>query len=440
MASTSPITVAEPTVGVLCYDPNPTTAKLATAGLRLAGYEVFNANNEEEAIRLCKLHGPGGDRTVVAILLDASVSPATSASLLRALAQLPGASELPGILLVSRENPTPIPGAEDLPSLKRPFSTPALVKIVKEVLEDHRPIRGTSETDDPPLILHLRKTFSHYFPELELSPERLNTWAAELAADVDVPVVPQGVTLQGSLTSTCLDAVLDMLGNTGALGVLAVQRGTALGRLHLDQARIRLADAQGTEEDLKLGRFVVEGGFMRDEELEAFVIGRDPEGRPLGTRLVEGGFLSPADLAQVLVNQAREVTCHLLTWQDGTFTFTPTTELHPMAAAAAAQGKVELLIAEALLDGLRRLDEAAIMGPHMAEMDDVYMRLDEQIVRFGRDTLTRDELSVLELVNARNSVKEIARRTRTGAFAVASVLYRLTKANLVRRRITPVTV
>src|SRR5690242_17217527 len=56
--------------GVLYYDPNPTTAKLATAGLRLAGYDVHNAVNQEQAVELCRLHGPGGDRTIVALLLD----------------------------------------------------------------------------------------------------------------------------------------------------------------------------------------------------------------------------------------------------------------------------------------------------------------------------------------------------------------------------------
>ena len=38
------------------------------------------------------------------------------------------------------------------------------------------------------------------------------------------------------------------------------------------------------------------------------------------------------------------------------------------------------------------------------------------------------------------SVKEIARKTRTGTFAVARVLYRHAKANLVRKRVMPVAV
>ena len=55
--------------GILYYDPNPTTAKLATAGLRLAGFQVFNAHVLHEAVDLCRAHGPGGDGSVVALLL-----------------------------------------------------------------------------------------------------------------------------------------------------------------------------------------------------------------------------------------------------------------------------------------------------------------------------------------------------------------------------------
>lgn len=426
--------------GILYYDPNPTTAKLATAGLRLAGFQVFNAHQLQEAVALCKTHGPGGDGSVVALLLDASADPAASAGVLKALVQIPGAARLPGILLVSRSNPTPIPGAEDLPSLRRPFSTPALVKVVRETLDEHQP--GVSA---PPIVVdlaltRLKQILSDNFPGQEFSDEDVERFSTALKNDEDLPSPPTPASIRGALDTSRLDAVLEMLGNSGVRGVLNVESGEEWGKLHLDGGRIRLAEFKGTSEDLKLGRFLVEGGFLRDEQLEAFVVGKDPESRPLGTRLVDAGLISAADLAQVLVDQARAVTCHLLSWKTGTFAFAPMAELHPMATAAAAQGRAELLVAEALLDGLRRLDEQAAMGPHMPDVDDIFLRVDEQVAKLSRDALPRDELAVLELVNGRHSVKEIARKTRTGTFAVSRVLYRHAKANLVRRRVMPVMV
>ena len=60
---------------------------------------------------------------------------------LRALLEVPGGSELPGMLLVSRANPVPFPGAESLPCLKRPFTTPALLKFLRESIDVAPPPR-----------------------------------------------------------------------------------------------------------------------------------------------------------------------------------------------------------------------------------------------------------------------------------------------------------
>jgi hypothetical protein len=110
------------------------------------------------------------------------------------------------------------------------------------------------------------------------------------------------------------------------------------------------------------------------------------------------------------------------------------------SGAGGEDGKVELAVSEALLDGLRRLDENALMGPQMPDLDDVFVRDDARVSRMAREILAREELDVLELINGRNSVKDIARRTRTGTFAVSRIVYRLAKSNVVRRRVTPVTV
>ena len=57
--------------------------------------------------------------------------------------------------------------------------------------------------------------------------------------------------------------------------------------------------------------------------------------------------------------------------------------LHPMAAAAARESRSELSVSEALLDGLRRLDESAFMHLSTAKMDEVFLRNDEQIAKIG---------------------------------------------------------
>lgn len=422
--------------GILYFDPNPTTAKLATAGMQLAGYRVLHASTQEQAVRLCRAHGPGGDGTVVALLLDTATSPAVSAATLRALVQVPGAAELPGILLVSRANPTPIPGAEGLPALKRPFTIPALHKILREAIDDApRPKAARAPAVSEGLRAHLRKVLADV--GVELRTEAIERLASSLVTEAELPTPAAGVALQGNVANLRIDSVLQMLAGDGLRGVLTVEHGDRYVRLHLDQSFIRLAEVKGVDgEDLRLGRFIVEDGFLPAATIEAIASVPDPRGRVLGQRLVDEGQLRPGELAQVLVHQAREVTCHLLGWSEGRLTFAPTANLHPLAAAVA-EAKAELRVAEALLDALRRRYEEAAMGPHMAGVDDVYLRVDPEVAKLGRQAFTSEELGVLELLNGRNSVKEIARKTRTGTFAVATVLHRLGRAGVARRRVEP---
>lgn len=429
--------------GILYYDPNPTTAKLATASLRLAGYEVYNAAAQREAVSLFKLHGASGDNCIVALLLDASADPSVSAAVLRELVRLPGASEIPGILIVSRRNPNPIPAAAGLPTVRRPFSSPALLKVVSQTVASINAARLPDDTDDVPdqRRVALARLLSKHFPKLgALSEGEVAALFAELEGAEELPSPPGEQAIHVDLAAQRIESLLEMLSDDSVTGVLSISSEGREARLHLSGGQIRLAEYFGDDEDLKLGRFVVEGGFMRDDELEAFIVGRDPAGRPLGQRLVEAGFITPGELGTAILAQAREITCHVLTFRKGVAGFVPVARLEASASAGAEEGKVELAVSEALLDGLRRLDENAMMGPHMPDLDDVYVRDDAKVSRMAREVLARDELDVLELINGRNSVKDIARRTRTGTFAVSRIVYRLSKSSVVRRRVTPITV
>jgi CheY-like chemotaxis protein len=429
--------------GILYYDPNPTTAKLATASLRLAGYQVYNATGQKDAVSLFKMHGGGGDNSIVALLLDASADPAVSASVLRELVRLPGAADIPGILIVSRRNPNPIPAAAGLPTVRRPFSSPALLKVVSETVASLDAAKLPPNMDDVPdqRKVQLARLLSKHFPRLgqleQLDMAAVEGLFQELEGTEELPSPPGEQAIRVDLAAQRLESLLEMLSDDSVTGVLSISSDGREARLHLSGGQIRLAEYFGDDEDLKLGRFVVEGGFMRDDELEAFIHGRDPAGRPLGQRLVEAGFITPGELSAAILAQAREITCHVLTFRKGVAGFVPLAKLE---AAGTEDNKVELPVSEALLDGLRRLDENALMGPQMPELDDIYVRDDARVSRMAREILARDELDVLELINGRNSVKDIARRTRTGTFAVSRIVYRLAKSNVVRRRVTPVTV
>jgi len=427
---------------VLYYDPNPTAAKLATAGLRLAGYRVLHAASLDQAVELCRAHGPAGDQGIAALLLDTATAPAVSAAVLRALLEVPGAASLPGMLLVSRANPVPFPGAETLPSLKRPFTTPALLKFLRDAIDvvpATKPARARATPDDA--VLRLEIALQQFFPDLEPDIETLRRFAGTLNTMAELPTLASGVTLQAALGPNRLESVLELLGADGVRGVLTVERndpGTrTIVRLHLDRGRLRMAEATHGGEDLRLERFILELESMTQAQLEAVNAMDDPQQRSLAGRLLADGRLAADALAAALAAQAREIACHALTWTVGRVTFAPTEQLHP-TLTQLGRGHADVRVAEVLMVGLRRTDERAEMGPHMASLDEVYVRVDDEVAKLGRHAFAKDELDVLEQLNGRNSVKDVARKTRTGTFAVTKVLYRLHRGGLARRAASPV--
>lgn len=117
-------------VGTLFYfDPDPGTAKLTLAGLGLAGYEVEHFSDADAAIRV--LEGPdAGDYS--AVVLDAGSSPDDARRVAEATSTDGDGDAQPNIIVMTtKARPVPFPGAERFPVLKRPFATPALVRLVK---------------------------------------------------------------------------------------------------------------------------------------------------------------------------------------------------------------------------------------------------------------------------------------------------------------------
>jgi CheY-like chemotaxis protein len=427
---------------VLYFDPNPTAAKLATAGLRLAGYAVLHAASLDQAVELCRTHGPAGDQSIAALLLDTATAPAVSAAVLRALLEVPGAASLPGMLLVSRANPVPFPGAESLPSLKRPFTTPALLKFLRDavdVVPTVKPQRTRATPDDA--VLRLEIALQQFFPELEPDTETLRRFAATLNTMAELPTLASNVTFQATLGSNRLESVLEMLDADGTRGVLTIENAQpgmrAVARLHIDRGRVRMAEATIDGEDLRLERFLLELEAITPAQLEAHAAADDPQQQGLALRLLEGGHARVEDIATAIANQAREIACQALLWTTGRITFAPSEQLHPIVVQLG-RGQPELRIAEVVMVGLRRNEERAEMGPHMAGLEEVFVRVDDEVARLGRHAFARDELGVLELLNGRNSIKDVARKTKTGTFAVTKVLYRLSRSGLARRAAPPV--
>jgi CheY-like chemotaxis protein len=245
-----------------------------------------------------------------------------------------------------------------------------------------------------------------------------------------------GASLRGDLRVVPIAEVLQLLDAQKQSGVLEIERGGAAIEVCFRSGRVDLAMARGVPDEFLLGRFLVEGEVLTQQDLESFLESRAPGSKLIGLQLVKLGYLSEADLKTTLARQSRELVYEALRWSFGSFAFTRTREL----PAAAVDAMLALDVEGILMEGFRRVDEWHLIEREVDDFDTVFLRNEDAVAQMGRGRLTREELAVLELVNGKHTVKEIVRSSRMGSFEVSKMLYRLLCIKLIRRRVMPVAV
>ncbi len=244
--------------------------------------------------------------------------------------------------------------------------------------------------------------------------------------------------LRGDLRVVPLAEVLQLLDVQEQSGVLTVERAEAKVEIYFRRGRVDQAIAEGVPDEFLLGRFVLDAELMQKPDFESFLESRTQHtgSKLFGQALVRLGFLAEADLKSCLTRQSSELIYEILRWRHGRFRFGAGVELPPAVIDAALGLDVEAV----LMEGYRRVDEWHLIERAIDNFDVVFLRNEDQVAQMGRGRLTREELAVLELVNGKNTVKDIIRRSRMGSFEVSKMLYRLLSIKLVRRRVLPVAV
>jgi CheY-like chemotaxis protein len=481
--------VAAPTV--LVIDDSPTILKVVQLVLSKAGFRVETAADGELGVERCKAARPD------LILLDFVMPKMNGYQVCRALAADPDLKDIPVVLMSAKgdqvgERFVKVMGIVDY--ITKPFSPEAITAVVQHTVAKYqgRTAAESSLTgdaaataDDAPAPIEdpvVRQTLDHVRRRLaaavggriaELYQLASAARAGEPAAgDVPggdlVPTDPEAVTeaartalddaallailkdaqplldrrtddgasLRGDLRVVPIAEVLQLLDAQKQSGVLSVSRAGAAAELHFRAGRIELALATGVAEELLLGRFVVECELMSRADLDGFLAARAPGSKLIGQQLVKLGYLSEQGLKTALGRQTREIVYEVLRWNFGGFHFTRSRELPAIAADAALGLDVEGI----LMEGFRRVDEWHLIEREVDDFDTVFLRNEDAVAQMGRGRLTREELAVLELVNGKNTVKEIIRASRMGSFDVSKMLYRLLSIKLIRRRVLPVAV
>jgi hypothetical protein len=264
---------------------------------------------------------------------------------------------------------------------------------------------------------------------------------SSMLGSIDLGLFGEGTPgLRGDLRVVPLAEVLQLLDVQEQSGALTVERSGARVDIYFRRGRVDQAVATGVPEEFLLGRFVIDAELMQRADFEAFVDSRASSPgsghKLIGQQLVRLQHLAEPDLKSCLTRQSSELIYEILRWRHGRFRFAAGLELPPHVIDAALGLDVEAV----LMEGYRRVDEWHLIERAIDNFDVVFLRNEDSVAQMGRGRLTREELAVLELVNGKNTVKDIIRKSRMGSFEVSKMLYRLLSIKLVRRRVLPVAV
>lgn len=470
---------------VLVIDDSPTITKVVQLVLTKAGYQVATAPDGEAGLAAVRAQRPE------LILLDFVMPRMNGYQFCRELVADPKLRDIPVVLMSAKgdqvgERFVKVMGIVDY--ITKPFSPEAITAVVQHTIGKYG-ASGSTEDDNPSLVTgedlsanddadrtharsaalaHLREELadvvsarvaalfalaeSAHDPDAKVSTDAAAIRGAartalddaalgKLLGELDMGLFGEGTPgLRGDLRVVPLAEVLQLLDVQEQSGVLTVERSGARVDIYFRRGRVDQAVASGVSEEFLLGRFILDAELMQRADFESFLESRSnksgPSQRLIGQQLTKLGLLAELDLKSCLTRQSSELIYEILRWRHGRFRFAAGLELPPSVIDAALGLDVEAV----LMEGYRRVDEWHLIERAIDNFDVVFLRNEDSVAQMGRGRLTREELAVLELVNGKNTVKDIIRKSRMGSFEVSKMLYRLLSIKLVRRRVLPVAV
>ncbi|MEW6014135.1 MAG: DUF4388 domain-containing protein [Candidatus Zixiibacteriota bacterium] len=212
--------------------------------------------------------------------------------------------------------------------------------------------------------------------------------------------------LQGKIGRFTLPEIFQLIAQSQKTGTLGIQKDDDIVMVYFKKGRIIYG--YGPRQAYHIGELLRERGKITAEQLTDAVMtqSRNPSARRLGQILIEKNYISRGDLEQVVRNQVEELIYSLLAWDSGSFKFYenqyPTDE----------EITVDITVEKAILEGMRRLDEEN-RGKAIMPLSDTILMLSPQLPEKQMEmALTREEWSLLALVNGRRTAREIVRMSR----------------------------
>jgi hypothetical protein len=148
---------------------------------------------------------------------------------------------------------------------------------------------------------------------------------------------------------------MQMLNLAGATGELKLARRGNVASIYFERGNVTFAGIKNRP--VKLGEYLVRGGFIDQGALEEALEKRPSARKRIGALLLEAGHIDEAKLKAAVTEQAKEAIYEIVRWQDGSFTFYKDRQPSPQEV------RIDIPLDHLMLEGLKRLDEERENAP-----------------------------------------------------------------------------
>ncbi|NOZ85460.1 MAG: DUF4388 domain-containing protein [Deltaproteobacteria bacterium] len=234
--------------------------------------------------------------------------------------------------------------------------------------------------------------------------------------------------LRGDLGAIPVAEILQLLALQRQTGSFNIVHKSADISIYFDKGIISICQARNLSEEFLLGRYLVQGGWISREDLELLLASRKGTKKMLGQQLIRLGYLTNDQLEDALAKQSAEVVYEALRWSDGFFFF----RAGEKPPKETAELKLSLRVDTLLMEGFRRVDEWRLIQKEIRKFDQVFEKDEGRIKDLTSEKLTMEERRILKLINGKNSVRSIVKKSNKSSFEASKILYRLLSMHLIR--------
>jgi hypothetical protein len=231
--------------------------------------------------------------------------------------------------------------------------------------------------------------------------------------------------LQGNIEKFALVEILQLLAIGRKSGTLGIQHDDSIIMIYFEAGDVIYA--YGPRETFHLGQLLTERGKITTEQLnEAIAIqARNENTKRLGEILISKGHIDRVDLEAVVREQIQELLYSLLSWRTGSFKF------YENQLPTKEEITVVLSVENVILEGVRRLDEEAMIRDTLPDLNQVLRISSSQAGRTRSVTMKASEWNVMAQVDGHRSIGQICETSPLGRRETMNRIAQLRLAGLI---------